>query len=131
MLSSAGAHALERGPDGRAAGRDAIASVAMALIILVVVAANRERLAQLGPRLAMVVLNQGAYGLAFGAATALRWPHAQRRTPVIEVGMHNAALGSVLALAHEGEAGAVPNTFYASLCCATSAAARFIQRQLA
>ena len=35
----------------------------------------------------------------------MRWPPVQRRTLVIEVGMQNAGLGSVLALAHLGEAG--------------------------
>jgi BASS family bile acid:Na+ symporter len=103
----------------------AIASAAIVLIILVVVAANRERLAQLGPllALAMLALNLGAYGLAFAAATAMRWPPAQRRTLVIEVGMQNAGLGSVLALAHLGDAGAVPSAFYTALCVVTSAAA--------
>ena len=114
-----------RMPRGWDAIATAIASGAIVLIILVVVAANRERLAQLGPTLAlgMLVLNLGAYGLAFGAATALRWPHTQRRTLVIEVGMQNAGLGSVLALAHLGEAGAVPSAFYTALCVITSAAA--------
>jgi BASS family bile acid:Na+ symporter len=114
-----------RMPRGWDAVATAIASVAIVLIILVVVAANRERLAQLGPTLAlgMVVLNLGAYGLAFGAATGLRWPRAQRRTLVIEVGMQNAGLGSVLALAHLGEAGAVPSAFYTALCVITAATA--------
>ncbi|HEY5656545.1 MAG TPA: bile acid:sodium symporter family protein [Myxococcota bacterium] len=114
-----------RMPRGWDAGATAIASAAIVLIVLVVVAANRERLAQLGPVLAlgMIALNLGAYGLAFGAATALRWPDAQRRTLVIEVGMQNAGLGSVLALAHLGEAGAVPSAFYTALCVVTSAAA--------
>jgi len=102
-----------------------LASVAIVLIILVVVAANRERLAQLGPALAlgMLALNLGAYALAFAAATAMRWPPVQRRTLVIEVGMQNAGLGSVLALAHLGEAGAVPSAFYTALCVVTAAAA--------
>jgi BASS family bile acid:Na+ symporter len=102
-----------------------LASLAIVLIILVVVAANRERLAQLGPALVlgMLALNLGAYALAFGAASAMRWPAAQRRTLVIEVGMQNAGLGSVLALAHLGEAGAVPSAFYTVLCVVTSAAA--------
>jgi BASS family bile acid:Na+ symporter len=102
-----------------------LASLAIVLIILVVVAANRERLAQLGPALVlgMLALNLGAYALAFGAATAMRWPPAQRRTLVIEVGMQNAGLGSVLALAHLGEAGAVPSAFYTVLCVVTSASA--------
>jgi BASS family bile acid:Na+ symporter len=102
----------------------AVASMAIVLIILVVVAANRERLAELGPALAlgMLALNLGAYALAFAAATAMRWPPPQRRTLVIEVGMQNAGLGSVLALAHLGEAGAVPSAFYTALCVVTAAA---------
>jgi BASS family bile acid:Na+ symporter len=114
-----------RMPRGWDAAATSIASIAIVLIVLVVVAANRDRLAQLGPMLAlgMLVLNLGAYGLAFGAATGLRWPRAQRRTLVIEVGMQNAGLGSVLALAHLGEAGAVPSAFYTALCVVTSAAA--------
>ena len=102
-----------------------IASLAIVLIILVVVAANRDRLATLGPKLALAMLglNLAAYGLAFLLATALRWPALQRRTLVIEVGMQNAGLGSVLALAHLGEAGAVPSAFYTALCVVTAAAA--------
>ena len=102
-----------------------IASVAIVLIILVVVAANRERLATLGPQLALAMLglNLAAYGLAFALATALRWSPIQRRTLVIEVGMQNAGLGSVLALAHLGEAGAVPSAFYTALCVVTAATA--------
>jgi BASS family bile acid:Na+ symporter len=98
-----------------------IASAAIVLILLVVVAANRDRLATLGPglALAMLGLNLAAYALAYGAATAFRWPAAQRRTLVVEVGMQNAGLGSVLALAHLGEAGAVPSAFYTVLCLVT------------
>ena len=110
-----------------------LASAAMVLIILVVVAANRERLAQLGPALAlgMLALNLGAYTLAFAAATAMRWPPIQRRTLVIEVGMQNAGLGSVLALAHLGEAGAVPSAFYTALCVVTAATALPLLRRRA
>ena len=110
-----------------------LASAAIVLIILVVVAANRERLAQLGPALAlgMLALNLGAYTLAFAAATAMRWPPIQRRTLVIEVGMQNAGLGSVLALAHLGEAGAVPSAFYTALCVVTAATALPLLRRRA
>jgi BASS family bile acid:Na+ symporter len=113
---------LSRGWDR---GATVIASAAIVLIILVVVAANRERLSTLGPALAlgMLGLNLAAYGLAFALGTALRWPPIQRRTLVIEVGMQNAGLGSVLALAHLGEAGAVPSAFYTVLCVVTAAAA--------
>jgi BASS family bile acid:Na+ symporter len=114
-----------RMPRGWDAAATSLASVSIVLIILVVVAANRARLATLGPSLAlgMLLLNLGAYTLAFGAARALRWPSTQRRTLVIEVGMQNAGLGSVLALTHLGEAGAVPSAFYTALCVVTAASA--------
>jgi BASS family bile acid:Na+ symporter len=108
-----------------------LASAAILLIILVVVAANRERLQGLGLGLAaaMLGLNLTAYGLAFGFGSLLRWPSHQRRTLVIEVGMQNAGLGSVLALAHLGEAGAVPSAFYTALCVATAALAVPLSRR--
>jgi BASS family bile acid:Na+ symporter len=99
--------------------------------VLVVVAANRDHLAALGPSLAtgMLALNLAGYALAFLVATALRWPAAQRRTLVIEVGMQNAGLGSVLALAHLGPAGAVPSAFYTGLCVLTTALALPFRRR--
>ena len=102
-----------------------VASVAIVLIVLVVVAANRDRLADLGPglALAMLALNLAAYGLAWLVASGMRWPAAQRRTLVIEIGMQNAGLGSVLALAHLGAAGAVPSAFYTALCVVTASLA--------
>ena len=102
-----------------------IASVSIVLIILVVVAGNRPHLTNIGPTLAaaMVGLNLSGYSLAFAAAKLLRWPAEQRRTLVIEVGMQNAGLGSVLALTHLGEAGAVPSAFYTVLCVVTAALA--------
>lgn len=102
-----------------------IASMAITLIILVVVAANRQRLLGLSAALAvaMLGLNLAGYGMAFTVGTLLKWPSAQRRTLMIEVGMQNAGLGSVLALAHLGEAGAVPSAFYTALCVLTASAA--------
>jgi len=100
----------------------AIASLAIVLIILVVVAKNRSYLLTLGPKLTagMVALNLGAYLVAYVVATIMRWPPKQRRTLVIEVGMQNAGLGSVLALHHLGELGAVPSAFYTALCVITA-----------
>jgi BASS family bile acid:Na+ symporter len=113
------------------AAATSLASLSIVLIILVVVAANRARLAALGPELAlgMVALNLGAYALAFALASALRWPAPHRRTLVIEVGMQNAGLGSVLALAHLGEAGAVPSAFYTALCVLTAATPLALRRR--
>ena len=99
-----------------------IASAAITLIILVVVAANRERLLALSTTLAvaMLALNMAGYTLAFTVGSLMKWPENQRRTLMIEVGMQNAGLGSVLALSHLGEAGAVPSAFYTALCVLTA-----------
>jgi BASS family bile acid:Na+ symporter len=109
-----------------------LASVAIVLIILVVVAANRDTLAGLGPGLAaaMLGLNLLGYALANGAARALRWPPAQRRTLMIEVSMQNAGLGSVLAMAHLGPGAAVPSAFYTALCVVTASALLPLSRRL-
>lgn len=109
-----------------------VASVAIVLIIMVVVAANRERLAETGPFLmaALVTLNLSAYGVAYLAGGVLGWPPAQRRTLVIEVGMQNAGLGSVLAMAHLGQAAAIPSAFYTALCVLTAAMGLPLQRWL-
>jgi len=98
-----------------------LASATIVFIILVVVATNHARLTEIGPKLAlgMLALNLGGYALAYVAAKLLGWPAVQRRTLVIEVGMQNAGLGSVLAIAHLGQAGAVPSAFYTALCVFT------------
>jgi bile acid:Na+ symporter, BASS family len=103
----------------------ALASAAIVLIVLVVVAANRDTLIALGATLAavMVALNLAAYAVGLAVGRALRWGPAQRRTLAIEVGMQNAGLGSVLALAHLGAAGAVPSAFYTALCVFTASLA--------
>ncbi len=109
-----------------------VASMAIVLIIMVVVAANRERLAETGPFLmaALATLNLSAYGVAYLAGGLLGWPPAQRRTLVIEVGMQNAGLGSVLAMAHLGQAAAIPSAFYTALCVLTAAMGLPLQRRL-
>jgi BASS family bile acid:Na+ symporter len=101
------------------------AAAAIVLIVLVVVAANRDHLTGIGGGLAasMLLLNIIGYGLAYAVGRLLQWPAAQLRTLVIEVGMQNAGLGSVLALAHLGDAGAAPSAFYTALCVVTAAAA--------
>lgn len=99
----------------------ALASATIVLIVLVVVATNHATLIGIGPSLAlgMLALNLGGYGLAFLVAWLLRWPPEQRRTLVIEVGMQNAGLGSVLAIANLGTTSALPSAFYTALCVIT------------
>lgn len=107
-----------------------VASMAIILIIMVVVAANRGKLSETGPFLmtALVALNLSAYGVAYVAGRLLGWPSAQRRTLVIEVGMQNAGLGSVLAMAHLGHEAAIPSAFYTALCVLTAAIGLPLQR---
>ena len=102
-----------------------LASASIVLIILVVVAGNRPQFLTLGLQLvgAMLGLNLCGYALAFLVGKQLGWPPEQRRTLVIEVGMQNAGLGSVLALTHLGAAGAAPSAFYTALCVITAALA--------
>ncbi len=110
-----------------------VASAAIILIVLVVVALNRDRLVTLGPGLvlAMLGLNLAAYGLAFLAATLFKWTPEHRRTFVIEVGMQNAGLGSVLAVTHLGAQGAVPSACYTAICVLTAVTFMPLQRLLA
>ncbi len=110
-----------------------VASMAIVLIIMVVVAANRGKLAETGPFLmmALLTLNLSAYGLAYLLGKGLGWPASQRRTLVIEVGMQNAGLGSVLAMAHLGKAAAIPSAFYTALCVLTVAMGLPLQRRRA
>jgi len=98
-----------------------LASTIIVFIILVIVATNRARLIGIGPKLAlgMLALNFGGYALAYMVARLLHWPAEQRRTLVIEVGMQNAGLGSVLAIANLGETSALPSAFYTVLCVLT------------
>jgi BASS family bile acid:Na+ symporter len=71
----------------------------------------------------MLAMNLFAYLVAFWVGMLLGWPKTQRRTFVIEVGMQNAGLGSVLALSHLGATGAVPSALYTALCVVTAGAA--------
>jgi BASS family bile acid:Na+ symporter len=101
------------------------AALAIVLIVMVVVALNQPRLVALGGAvgLGMLALNLAGYALAFGVATALSWDPPARRTLVLEVGMQNAGLGSVLATQHLGDRAALPAAFYTALCVVTTALA--------
>jgi BASS family bile acid:Na+ symporter len=109
----------------------AIAALCIVLIVMVVAALNQPRLVSSGAAvgLAMLALNLGGYALAFGVATSLGWDPPARRTLVIEVGMQNAGLGSVLATQHLGDRAALPAAFYTVLCVLTTALALPVLRR--
>ena len=59
--------------------------------------------------------------MAFRLTKVLGWPPRQRRTLLIEIGMQNAGLGSILVTAHLGNTAAIPSAFYTVLCVITIA----------
>ncbi|RUL88643.1 bile acid:sodium symporter family protein [Tautonia sociabilis] len=112
----------------RAAGP--IASAAANLVILwviaVVVAANRDRLARLDPRLlaALLAVNAGGYLAGSLGGLALRLDTAMRRALTLEVGMQNAGLGTTIALSlfPDRPAVAIPCALYTFGCMLTGTA---------
>ena len=79
-----------------------VSSLAIAVIIALVVAANAERLLTGGIAVVVVVALHNLCGLALGylLAAALRLPEAKRRALCIEVGMQNSGLAASLAATH-------------------------------
>ena len=77
-----------------------IANLTILWIIAVVVAKNRDNLAQLDVPLllALLGLNLGGYLAGTIGSFLLRLPVASRRALTLEVGMQNAGLGTVLAM---------------------------------
>lgn len=77
----------------------AIAALAIVLICAFVVAANRDRLADLGPIVIVLVVLMNALGYLLGwlFARLCRFDHQHRVTLSIEIGMQNAGMGVVLA----------------------------------
>ena len=79
-----------------------VSSLAIAVIIALVLAANAERLFTGGIAVILVVVLHNLCGLALGylLALALRLPEPKRRALCIEVGMQNSGLAASLAAAH-------------------------------
>jgi BASS family bile acid:Na+ symporter len=113
----------------------AISVTFIIFICSLVIAQNKEHLAQVtGIILATgVILN--VYGMlaGYGVASVFRMGVRRRRTLAIEIGMQNAGLGTVLALAHFGEKGpkvALPAAAFVFICIITaSITAEVWQRQ--
>ncbi len=99
-----------------------LANLTILWIVAVVVAANRDGLSQLAPRLvlALLLVNVLGYAAGYGGALALRLPEAMRRALTLEVGMQNAGLGSTLALGLFADpAAAIPAALYTFGCMFT------------
>ena len=80
----------------------ALSTLAICAIVLIVIAANAEKLMSSGLIVILVVMLHNVGGLAVGYAigTLLRLPAAKRKAISIEVGMQNSGLASSLATLH-------------------------------
>ncbi|MFM7628643.1 MAG: bile acid:sodium symporter family protein [Algoriphagus sp.] len=92
-------HFLKKKSMGLDAILPGVSMAGIAMIILVITAAGRDSLLQMGPILLGLVLvhNLLGYGLGYGCAKVLGFQEQDARTLAIEVGMQNAGLASGLA----------------------------------
>lgn len=109
----------------------ALAAVSIVIICSYAVAANQERIAQVGAWvLAMVVLvNALGYAAGWWLGRLYRFDARHRLTLAIEIGMQNAGLGVALALEHFAPATALPGALFAVWCILTAAGASAWLRQ--
>lgn len=103
----------------------ALAAAAIVVICSYAVAANQERIAQVGAWvLLMVVLVNGlGYLAGWWLARCYRFDRRHQLTLAIEIGMQNAGLGVALALEHFQPATALPGALFAVWCILTAAGA--------
>ncbi len=106
----------------------AVSTTFIIFICALVIALNRERLAQVTGiiLLACVILN--IYGMLGGYAVAslFRFNRQRRKTLTIEIGMQNAGLGVVLALEHIGKEAAIPAALFVFVCIITASLLPFL-----
>jgi BASS family bile acid:Na+ symporter len=100
-------------------------AVSVTFIIFIcslVIALNRERLAGMTPMVvaAALILNLGGMLAGYGVGWLSRMEVPRRRTLSIEIGMQNAGLGTILALAHFGPQATIPTAVFVFVCIITA-----------
>lgn len=102
-----------------------VASLAIIIICSYAVAANQERIAQMGSIVLTLVIILNALGYLGGwlFARLYKFDSRHRLTLSIEIGMQNAGMGVVLALAHfkDTPETALPGALFAVWCILTAA----------
>ena len=123
LLGMATRRYLSRGVETLIATAPAIAVSAIVIICSYAVAANHDRIANMGAQLFfwVVVINAGGYLLGWQLARLYRFDKQHRITLSIEIGMQNAGLGVALALKHFSPATALPGAIFAVWCILTAA----------
>ena len=101
----------------------AIGVIAIVIICSYAVAANQERLTQLGPTLLIIVvtINLMGYLAGWSLAKLYGFDRHHQIALTIEIGMQNAGLGVALALKHFSPATALPGAIFAVWCVLTAA----------
>ncbi|HRY30291.1 MAG TPA: bile acid:sodium symporter family protein [Elusimicrobiota bacterium] len=104
--------------DGMVALFPALSTVFIAGICGLVVALNKDTLAEVTGLVfvAVFLLNLLGLALGYGAGMLFGFDVKRRRTLAIGVGMQNAGLGAVLAIKHISARAAVPNALFATWC---------------
>lgn len=118
--------ALSRAPravETAEAAAPAIAALAIVVICSYAVAANQERIANVGfVVMGLVILvNAAGYVAGWLLARLYGFDQSHRVTLSIEIGMQNAGMGVALALAHFSPAAALPGALFAAWSVLTSA----------
>jgi len=100
----------------------AVSTLFIAFICGLVVALNKDYLAQISLLIFVVVFLHNSFGLLLGylAGVLYRFDVKRCRTLAFEVGMQNAGLGAVLALKHFSAQAALPNALFACWCIITA-----------
>jgi len=100
----------------------AISVTFIIFICSVVIALNKNYLAEvtLIVLAAAVILNLYGISAGYSVGLAFRMSQRRRRTLAIEIGMQNAGLGTVLALKHFGEKTAIPAAIFVFICIITA-----------
>ena len=100
----------------------AISVTFIIFICSLVIALNKDRLAQVTGLVLATAVILNIYGMlsGYGVGSAFRMEVRRRRTLAIEIGMQNAGLGTVLALKHFGEKAAIPAAIFVFVCIITA-----------
>jgi len=100
----------------------AISVTFIIFICSLVIALNKARLGQVTGLILAAVVTLNICGMLAGYAVgmAFRMELARKRTLAIEIGMQNAGLGTVLALAHFGQEAAIPTAAFVFICIITA-----------
>ncbi len=100
----------------------AISVTFIIFICSLVIALNKDRLAQVTGLVLATAVILNIYGMlgGYGVGAAFRMEVRRRRTLAIEIGMQNAGLGTVLALKHFGEKAAIPAAIFVFICIITA-----------